>query len=75
MHLDLGKRCLQILASEFPLEGASGGAVMVLEAQQAIFEFSPGLEIVGSKELALNDREVDLDLVEPAGMHGAYAPG
>jgi len=70
MHVDLGEQCFQVLAGELPLEWASGGAVVVLEAQQAIFEFSPGLKVVGSEDLTLNNREVHLDLVKPTGVYG-----
>ena len=69
MVADLGKQCFEVLAAELPLEGASGGAVVILEAQQAIFDVSQGLEVIGCEHLALNDREVHLDLVEPAGVH------
>src|ERR1700681_802117 len=41
-----------------------------LELKQTDFEFDQRFEVVGREELALNDREVDLDLVEPAGMNG-----
>ncbi len=69
MRVDLGEQCFQVLAGELPLERAGGRAVVILEAQQAILEFSQGSEVVGSEQLALNNREVHLDLVEPAGMH------
>lgn len=59
-----------VLASELPLEGPDGGAVMILEAQQAVLQFSARAKGVGRKDFALNDREVHLDLVEPAGVHG-----
>jgi hypothetical protein len=69
MRVDLGEQCFQVFAGELPLERTSGGAVVVLEAQQAIFEVSQGSKVVGSEQLALNDREVHLDLVQPTGMH------
>src|SRR5258706_604665 len=69
MRVDLGEQCFQVLAAELPLERASGGAVVILEAQQTIFDFSQGPEVIGCEHLALNNREVHLDLVEPAGVH------
>ena len=68
MRADLGAQCSEVFAAELPLEGASGGAVVVLETQQAIFDCSQRLEVIGREHLALNDREVHLDLVEPAGV-------
>ena len=70
MHLDLGEQRLQVLASEFPLERVSNGTVVILEAQQAILEFSQGAKVVGRERLALNDREVHLDLIERTDVHG-----
>jgi len=39
-----------------------------LEGKQALFEFGQGGEIVRRENFSLNNREVDLDLVEPTGM-------
>ena len=58
MRADLGEQCSEVLPAELPLERASGGAVVILEAQQAIFDFSQGLEVIGREHLALNNREV-----------------
>jgi hypothetical protein len=41
----------------------------LLEAEQLLVQIGEGREVVGREELALDDREVDLDLIEPAGMH------
>ena len=41
-----------------------------LELKKTDFEFEQRFEVVGHEELALNDREVDLDLVEPASVNG-----
>jgi hypothetical protein len=56
----------KVPAGELPLEGTSDLLVMVLEAQDAVFELVGGGEVVGRQHLPLEDREVDLDLVEPA---------
>lgn len=55
---------------KFPWKGANGGAVVIVEAQQAICDFTSGLEVIGREHLALNNGEVHLDLGEPAGVHG-----
>lgn len=76
MRVDLGEQGSEVLAAELPLERASGGAVVFLEAQQAISDFSQGLEVIGREDLALNNREIHLDLVERASWRArAYAPG
>ena len=41
---------------------------MVLEGQQALLEFGEGGEVIGREELTLDDGEIDLNLVEPAGV-------
>lgn len=59
----------EVLACECPMERRSGLLVVGLKAKQAILNFGERGEIVGGEHLALDDREVDLDLVEPAGMN------
>jgi len=39
-----------------------------LEGKQALLQVIERAEVVGREDLALNDGEVDLDLVEPTGM-------
>jgi hypothetical protein len=43
--------------------------VAPLKGEQAVLEFAQGREIVRRHDLALDDREVDLYLVQPARMH------
>ncbi len=43
----------------------------MLELQDALRQFSQRSELVGGKDLPLDDREVDLDLIEPAGVEGS----
>ena len=40
---------------------------MVLKGEQMVLEVGDGGEVIGSEDLALDDGEIDLDLVEPAG--------
>ena len=42
--------------------------IAALELEKTRFEFGQRFEVVGREEFALNDREVDLDLVEPTGV-------
>jgi hypothetical protein len=43
---------------------------VVAEAQEPVGEFAAGSELVGRQRFALDDREVELDLVEPGGVDG-----
>lgn len=65
-----GQPC-EVISRESPVEGRGHGFVVVLEAQQAIFDLSEAGEVVGSECLALDDGEVDLDLIKPTGVHRA----
>ena len=47
---------------------------MGLESKQALLELSQRIEVVERENFSLNDRQVDLNLVEPAGMDGACGP-
>lgn len=62
---------MEIRAGEFPLEGFGNGFVILLEKKQSILEILKGREVVWSKGLALDNGEVDFDLVEPTGMDRA----
>jgi hypothetical protein len=42
--------------------------VVSSEVEEALFDGSEVGEVVGLQHLAVDDREVDLDLVEPAGV-------
>ena len=59
---------MQVTACEGPLEWLGGILIAALECDQAAFEGREIGEVARREELALNDGEVDLDLVEPAGM-------
>jgi len=43
---------------------------MPLEGKEALLDRFQGREVVGCQNFPLKDREVDLDLVEPAGVDG-----
>jgi hypothetical protein len=59
---------VQVDAGEGTLKGAGGLLVVILEGEQTLLEFSARGEVIGSEDLTLNDGEIDLDLIEPAGM-------
>ena len=59
---------MQIFAGEGPPEGGGTTFVVGLESQQPLFELGQRTEVVGGENFSLNDRQVDLDLVEPTGM-------
>jgi len=58
------------LPREFPLERFRDRLVMPLEGEEALLDRFQGREVVGCQNFPLKDREVDLDLVEPAGVDG-----
>ena len=60
----------EVAAGELPLEGFGGEFVAAFEVHQPLFDFGEVGEVVGGEHLALDDREVDLDLVEPLACTG-----
>ena len=63
---DASHQTVEISACEGPFEGGGDLLVVVLEAENALGDFVLGSEVSGRESFALEDREVDLDLVEPA---------
>ncbi len=59
---------MEIAAGKGPLEWFGGPLVASLEGHHIPFQISQALEVARGKQLALNDREVDLGLIEPTGM-------
>src|SRR6266487_5268246 len=55
---------------ESPFEGGSSLFIVGLKGQQSCFELGQGGEVVWGEYFSLNDREIDLDLIEPTGMDG-----
>src|SRR5712691_796781 len=60
----------QILSGERPLKWHGGLLIVILKAEQAVLDRGERGEVVGGQDLALDDREVDLDLIEPTGVDG-----
>jgi hypothetical protein len=61
----------EIPAREPPLERCGNGFVMTLKGQQALLHSGQRRKIVWRERLALDNREVDFDLIEPTGVDGA----
>src|SRR5712691_6348987 len=60
----------EVLAGEAPVERFRDLVVAALELVEGAGEGGGAVEVVGVEQLALDDRVVDLDLVEPAGVDG-----
>ena len=65
---DLGQKGVQIATSEGPFEGCCRPLIVDLEGKETLLQFGERREVVGREDLSLNDREIDFDLVEPAGV-------
>lgn len=61
---------VEVGAGELPLEWCGDLLVAATECEQPVLELVEVGKVVGGQDLALDDREVDLGLVEPAGVHG-----
>ena len=62
---ELGEEYVKVTASEGPLEWPCSPLIARLEGQQAPFKVGPGGKVARSEEFALDNRKVDLDLLEP----------
>src|SRR6516162_7229699 len=71
LRVDLPEQVHKVFAREVPVEGRCHGRVVLMEAQQSLLNFFKTYEVVGGQHLALNDGEIDFDLVEPAGVDRA----
>src|SRR5207249_3072758 len=65
-RVDLSDEIVEIGPGEFPLERFGDALVVLLEPKQTVLDVSERREVVWGQSLALDDGEVDLDLVEPA---------
>jgi hypothetical protein len=62
---EAGEPGVELLAGEVPCEGFGDLVVERFEAGEALLELVKVIEVVRGQDLALHDREVNLDLVEP----------
>ena len=65
----------EVVAGELPVEGLGDLAPVVLEGVERAREGGEVWEVVGLEHLPLDDREVDLDLVEASWRAGAGGRG
>src|SRR5271166_2128390 len=61
---------LQSSAVELPLKRTRRSIAQFLVQPQSLLDFLQAGEVVRGQHLSLDDREVDLHLIEPTGMHG-----
>jgi len=67
-QIELREPTGQILAREPPGEGVRRVVVAVFVGQQPVLDRGQVGKVVGGQDLTLDDREIDLDLVEPGGV-------
>src|SRR5713101_263017 len=70
MAVDACEEGNEVGTGELPLERRSNLLVVFLEPKESVFELRQRGEVVRGEHLALDDGEIDFDLVEPAGMNG-----
>jgi hypothetical protein len=76
VRLEFHKKRMTFASGESPFEGLRGPLVSVLEGLQRPPRGTQVVAIRWCEQLTLNGREVDFDLVEPAGMdRGMYQDG
>ena len=68
MRPQLGDQCVKIMACESPFERLRGSLITGLESHLGPPERAEVWKIAGREQLALDNGEVDLDLVQPTGM-------
>jgi len=61
---------VKVVAREGPLKGPGERLVVALAVVESLGESGERGEVVRGEYLALEDGEVDLDLIEPTGMDG-----
>jgi hypothetical protein len=66
--VELVGEAVQVGAGELPFERGGDLFVAATEREELTSSVERSREVVGGEDLALDDREVDLGLIEPAGM-------
>jgi hypothetical protein len=70
--VDAPEQAVEVGSSERPLERASDLPVVVAEAEQPLGELLERVEVVRGEYLALDDREVELDLLSQEAWIGRW---
>ena len=65
VSVEPGQQIVQVGGGEPPLEWLCRGVVAVFECSEPVPDLVEVREVVGRDNLALDDREEDLDLVRP----------
>jgi len=68
-EMDFVEQGMQIASGESPLERLGNLLVVTLKIQETFFQCLERTEVVGCESLTLEDGEIDLDLVQPTGVH------
>lgn len=73
-RLELREDVRKVVAGELPRERTGNRLVAVLKEKQSLGNLAQFTTVVEREHLPLDDREVDLDLVEPACVDGQMDP-
>ena len=65
----------QVVACELPLEGSRRPFVAALKGGEAVRDLDKVFEVVRREDLALDDAEENLDLVQPRSVNGQLDEG
>lgn len=68
--MEFGQKGGKILAGEGPLKGNGDLLLAVWKSEQTLFHFWERGKVMGRKDLALHDGEVDFDLIPPTRVQG-----
>jgi hypothetical protein len=55
--MELFQHCLKVVTREFPLEWRSNVLIILLEAEESVFDFGKRVEVVGRECFAFNGAE------------------
>jgi hypothetical protein len=69
---ELGEQRGEIAACEGPLERLRRVDIVFLEAKKPLADGAERSEVIRREDFALDDGEIDLDLIEPAGVDGVW---
>ena len=58
----------KVLTRELPLEGTGSRLPVILKIEEALSQSVEIGKVIGREHLALNNREVDLDLIKPTSV-------
>lgn len=69
--VEAGEELVEVVAAEGPVEWFGDGVVTLLEGGESVTDLVEVGEVVGVDDLALNNGQVDLALVQPRGVQGS----